>query len=147
MQTLSWLIVIILVLLLLTQLTNTPGTTYSHPVVVLFRQRIADLVNKALGYRRLPFFNTGSFEQDIEDGLTSSTFDLNQNLEDGDTRPGLSDTDEIKRIMKRRGVSFDEARLIRQDQLLKKNNIDPVTGLSLDPKAVYFASGPSSEQS
>jgi len=114
-------------------------------VAVLFRHRIAELMNKAIGYRRLPFFTIGSFEQDVENGLTSVTFDLNQNIEDGDTRPGLSDTEEIKRIMKRRGVSFDEARLIRQQQLLKKNNVDPVTGLPLDPKAVYFNS--SSNQS
>ncbi|RUS22334.1 hypothetical protein BC937DRAFT_89634 [Endogone sp. FLAS-F59071] len=106
MLTKYWLFAIVLVLVLL---------------AVLLRHRIAELVNKTLGYRRLPFFNTGSFEQDIEDGLTSVTFDLNQNIEDGDTRPGLSDTEEIKRIMSRRGVSFDEARLIRQQQLLKKN--------------------------
>lgn len=40
-------------------------------------------LRERLRYTRLPFFRSeddGSFEQNIEEGLTSSTFDLHQNL-------------------------------------------------------------------
>lgn len=121
-----------------------------------------------LGYHLLPT-TIGSFEDDIEDGLTSSYFDLEANLEQNDQRAGLKDKEEILKIMKKQKVSFDEARLIRQQRLLKKNvrlhmafalpdtvgltfefhilqNIDPATGLPLDPKFVTFG-GPSPSSS
>ncbi|KAI8058098.1 hypothetical protein BDF22DRAFT_739501 [Syncephalis plumigaleata] len=87
------------------------------------------------GYLRVG--NNSTFQQDIEDGLTSSNFDLNANVLDGDTRPGL-DADEIRRIMKDEGCSFDEARLLRQQRILLRHNIDPRTGLPRDPKLVTF---------
>lgn len=77
-------------------------------------------MNRLLGYHLLPT-NAGSFESDIEDGLTSSHFDLHTNLDEEDSRAGLKDKEEIMRIMKKQNVSFDEARLIRQQKLLKKN--------------------------
>ena len=98
---------------------------------------LANKMNRLLGYHLLPT-NAGSFESDIEDGLTSSHFDLNTNLNEEDGRAGLKDKEEIMRIMKKQKVSFDEARLIRQQNLLKKNNIDPETGLPLDPKLITF---------
>ncbi|KAL9557241.1 hypothetical protein MBANPS3_001472 [Mucor bainieri] len=98
---------------------------------------VANKMNRLLGYHLLPT-NAGSFESDIEDGLTSSHFDLHTNLDEEDSRAGLKDKEEIMRIMKKQNVTFDEARLIRQQKLLKKNNIDPVTGLPLDPKFVSF---------
>ncbi|RKP26370.1 hypothetical protein SYNPS1DRAFT_14294, partial [Syncephalis pseudoplumigaleata] len=78
-----------------------------------------------------------AFRRDIEDGLSSSNFDLRANVADDDTRPGL-DADEVRRIMKDEGCSFDEARLIRQQRVLQRNNIDPRTGLPRDPKLVTF---------
>ncbi|KAL1936100.1 hypothetical protein VTP01DRAFT_234 [Rhizomucor pusillus] len=107
--------------------------------------RGADQMNRMLGYHLLPT-TIGSFEDDIEDGLTSSYFDLEANLEQNDQRAGLKDKEEILKIMKKQKVSFDEARLIRQQRLLKKNNIDPATGLPLDPKFVTFG-GPSPSSS
>lgn len=77
-------------------------------------------MNRMLGYHLLPT-TIGSFEDDIEDGLTSSYFDLEANLEQNDQRAGLKDKEEILKIMKKQKVSFDEARLIRQQRLLKKN--------------------------
>ncbi|CDS12566.1 hypothetical protein LRAMOSA04760 [Lichtheimia ramosa] len=118
----------------------------------LLRKRILDLANRGadqmnriLGYHLLPT-TLGSFEDDIQDGLTSSQFDLEANLDQDDQRAGLKDKEEILKIMKKQKVSFDEARLIRQQRLLKKNNIDPATGLPLDPKFVTFGS-PSSSSS
>jgi hypothetical protein len=80
----------------------------------------ANQMNRLLGYHLLPT-NAGSFESDIEDGLTSSQFDLADNLSEEETRAGLKDKEEILKIMKRQKVSFDQARLIRQQKLLKKN--------------------------
>ncbi|CAJ0880257.1 10168_t:CDS:2 [Entrophospora sp. SA101] len=92
-------------------------------------------------YQRLPaIFSTHSFRQDIEHGLSSETFDLHQNVVDGDDRSGLDDASEIRRIMKREGLNFDQARLYRQQMKFKSNNIDPQTGLPKDPKLVTFQS-------
>jgi hypothetical protein len=46
---------------------------------------------------------------------------LNANLQEEDSRAGLKDKEEILKIMKKQNVTFDEARLIRQQKLLKKN--------------------------
>lgn len=96
----------------------------------LLRKRILDLANRGadqmnrmLGYHLLPT-TLGSFEDDIQDGLTSSQFDLEANLDQDDQRAGLKDKEEILKIMKKQKVSFDEARLIRQQRLLKKNVSD-----------------------
>ncbi|KAJ9078873.1 hypothetical protein DSO57_1002110 [Entomophthora muscae] len=82
-------------------------------------------------------FGGNSFSRDIEAGLTSSSFNTTQNLLDGDSRPGL-DADDVKLIMEQERCSFDQARLIRQKRLMQKNNIDPDTGMPLDPKAPVF---------
>ncbi|RKP10721.1 hypothetical protein THASP1DRAFT_27479 [Thamnocephalis sphaerospora] len=108
----------------------------SVPIVIalgvyLYRRR----AKSRQGYRRV---TGGQFQRDIEDGLSSSQFDLNANVADGDTRPGL-DADEVRRIMEEEGCSFDQARLIRQQRVLKRNNVDPRTGLPLDPKLVTFS--------
>jgi hypothetical protein len=81
---------------------------------------VANKFNRLLGYHLLPT-NAGSFESDIEDGLTSSQFDLSSNIDEEDNRAGLKDKEEIMRIMKKQKCTFDEARLIRQQKLLKKN--------------------------
>ncbi|KAJ2001279.1 hypothetical protein GGI02_003811 [Coemansia sp. RSA 2322] len=92
----------------------------------------------ALNRSRLGVGEDGhSFVDDYRAGLSSQNFDISINIEDGDSRPGL-DSDEVRHIMKSQGVTFDKARLIRQQQLMKHNGIDPSTGLSLDPKAVTF---------
>lgn len=86
---------------------------------------LANKTNRFFGYHLLPT-NAGSFETDIEDGLTSSQFDLTANLNESDSRAGLKDKEEIMRIMKKQNVTFDEARLIRQQKLLKKNVSDDI---------------------
>ncbi|KAF9916359.1 hypothetical protein BX616_003991 [Lobosporangium transversale] len=94
-----------------------------------------------LRYSRLPFFRSdedSTFEQSIEEGLSSSTFDLHQNLLDGDGRQGLENANEIRRIMKKHRCNFDQARLIYQQNQMRANGIDPQTGVPIDPKAVYF---------
>ncbi|KAI0389990.1 hypothetical protein F5Y17DRAFT_93662 [Xylariaceae sp. FL0594] len=89
------------------------------------------------GYARLP----GSFEDDIEAGLSSSTFDLAaNNLDAGDSRAGLDDTAkaEILKIMKKRRLRFDEARRVYMEQRFSANGIGP-DGRPRDPKFVSFS--------
>ncbi|KAI9298004.1 hypothetical protein K502DRAFT_322973 [Neoconidiobolus thromboides FSU 785] len=93
------------------------------------------IIRKHYNSTPIEVIESGSFLQDIRDGLTSNNFDLNQN--NTDLRDGLGSSDEIKNIMLKYKCDFDEARLIRQRELMIKNNIDPDTGLPLDAKAVY----------
>ncbi|EPX74616.1 uncharacterized protein SOCG_02099 [Schizosaccharomyces octosporus yFS286] len=78
-----------------------------------------------------------SFESDIQNGLTSNSFDLFQNVLSQDSRAGLDEISsrEIKGIMKKQQCSFDQARLIYLRDTMSKNNIDP-SGLPLDSKAI-----------
>ncbi|WFD43429.1 hypothetical protein MPSI1_002091 [Malassezia psittaci] len=73
-----------------------------------------------------------------EVGLTSALFDIEANITDGDTREGLDEhgMHEVHQLMQKYNLSFDEARLRRHRALLSQNNIDPLTGMPLDSKAV-----------
>ncbi|KAL7009714.1 hypothetical protein EMMF5_000622 [Cystobasidiomycetes sp. EMM_F5] len=113
-----------------------------------------------LNLREYQALNT--FDNAAAAGFNTSTFDLSQNLEDGETRSGLDEDSlrEVRRIMDRwvadmatlaqalhqtnwscsdyhsHRVGFDEARLIRQQRIMRQNGIDPATGLPLDKKAI-----------
>ncbi|KAE9971834.1 hypothetical protein BLS_004292 [Venturia inaequalis] len=80
-----------------------------------------------------------NFREDVEAGLHSADFDMTGNVE-GDSRSGLDETakKEVLRIMKRRGVGFDEARRIFMEQNFKKSGIGK-DGLPRDPKLVTFS--------
>lgn len=86
-------------------------------------------------YSRLPT----SFAGDMEAGLSSSTFDLSGNLE-GDSRAGLDDSSkrEILNIMKKRRMTFDQARKVYMENRFKSNGIGP-DGRPRDPKFVSFS--------
>lgn len=77
---------------------------------------------------------------DVESGFTSSDFDLSSNVMEGDSRAGLDvrAKREVQRIMKNRGIGFDEARRVYMEQSFKMNNIGP-DGLPRDPKFVSFS--------
>ncbi|RMJ21868.1 hypothetical protein PHISP_07259 [Aspergillus sp. HF37] len=87
------------------------------------------------GYHRLPT----SFTSDLESGLSSSQFDIAANIADGDARGGLDERakGEIRGIMSRQKVSFDEARRIYMQNRFSRNNIGP-DGRPRDPKFVSF---------
>ncbi|KAI1202572.1 hypothetical protein F5X97DRAFT_214030 [Nemania serpens] len=99
--------------------SNLPGSSYLYP------------------YSRLP---AGSFSDDIEAGLSSSTFDLGANVDASDSRAGLDDAakSEILRIMKQRRLRFDEARRVYMEQRFSANGIGP-DGRPRDPKFVSFS--------
>lgn len=87
-------------------------------------------------YTRLP----PSFRADLEAGFSSSTFDLTTNLDAGDARAGLDERgkEEVQRVMKSRGVGFDEARRIVVEERFRRNGIGP-DGRPRDPKFVSFS--------
>lgn len=80
-----------------------------------------------------------TFRDDVEAGLHSADFDMTGNVE-GDSRSGLDENGkrQVLRIMKRRGVGFDEARRIFMEQNFKKAGISN-DGLPNDPKFVSFS--------
>ncbi|RDA92582.1 hypothetical protein CP533_0948 [Ophiocordyceps camponoti-saundersi (nom. inval.)] len=87
-------------------------------------------------YSQLP----RSFVDDIDAGLTSDTFDLGGNVEAGDGRAGLDDAAkaEILKIMKRRRMTFDQARKVYTENRFKANGIG-ADGRPRDPKFVSFS--------
>ncbi|OIW33859.1 protein precursor [Coniochaeta ligniaria NRRL 30616] len=92
-------------------------------------------------YSRLPAtFTSSSFADDMEAGLSSSTFDLGANVEGGDSRAGLDDAAKraILRIMKKRRLNFDAARRVYMEQRFADNGIG-ADGRPRDPKFVSFS--------
>ncbi|SJL03378.1 uncharacterized protein ARMOST_06732 [Armillaria ostoyae] len=85
-----------------------------------------------------------TFAEQANAGLSSSSFDIEANLRNGDSRAGLDEqgTQEVMEIMRRERVkcvnkfnaadeetyantpSFDQARLIRHNRILARNGID-----------------------
>lgn len=87
-------------------------------------------------YSRLP----NSFQGDLEAGLSSSTFDLSGNVEAGDSRQGLDGAAkaEVLKIMKKRRMTFDQARKAYMESRFKANGIG-ADGRPKDPKFVSFS--------
>ncbi|KAH6916302.1 hypothetical protein BKA70DRAFT_1255288 [Coprinopsis sp. MPI-PUGE-AT-0042] len=79
-----------------------------------------------------------TFSDQVNAGMTSDSFDIEaNNISAGDGRMGLDEqgSREVRDIMKRERVNFDQARLIRQNRILAANGIDP-SGMPLDSKAI-----------
>ncbi|ESK92013.1 hypothetical protein Moror_10297 [Moniliophthora roreri MCA 2997] len=79
-----------------------------------------------------------TFAEQAASGMSSNTFDIESaNIREGDSRMGLDEDGvrEVREIMRRERVGFDQARLIRQNRILAENGIDP-SGMPLDSKAV-----------
>ncbi|KAG8967411.1 hypothetical protein FRC03_010027 [Tulasnella sp. 419] len=102
-------------------------------IVPLLPTRIAALLPSPRPYNSLP-----TFESQRAAGLSSINFDIeSNNILGADSRAGLDEQGaaEVQAIMQSRGVNFDQARLIRHNQILARNGIDP-SGMPLDAKAV-----------
>jgi len=78
-----------------------------------------------------------TFADQAHAGMSSNAFDIEANIRDGDERAGLDErgTQEVMEIMRRQRVNFDQARLIRHNQILARNGVD-ASGMPLDSKAV-----------
>ncbi|KAH8093265.1 hypothetical protein BXZ70DRAFT_949705 [Cristinia sonorae] len=111
-------------------------------VMLMFRYR-ATLISHVPNPIRSFFPSLGhytplaTFEDQANAGLTSDSFDIEANIRDGDSRAGLDErgTQEVLAIMRRDRVNFDQARLIRQNEIFAANGISP-SGLPLDSKAI-----------
>ncbi|EKM50506.1 uncharacterized protein PHACADRAFT_263835 [Phanerochaete carnosa HHB-10118-sp] len=111
-------------------------------VMLTFRYRVTLISHvpnpvKALFPRLGHYAPLSTFEDQANAGVTSESFDIEANIRDGDTRVGLDErgTQEVLEIMRRERVNFDQARVIRQNQIFAANGISP-SGLPLDSKAV-----------
>lgn len=82
--------------------------------------------------------SNATFQSDLESGLSSEMFDLNENA--SDSRGGLAEDSklEIQNIMREQHIGFDEARAMYTARVLEQNNID-ADGLPRDPRAVFFS--------
>ncbi|KAK4457442.1 hypothetical protein QBC42DRAFT_279141 [Cladorrhinum samala] len=82
----------------------------------------------------------GTFADDLEAGLSSSNFDLSQNIDANDSRSGLDGAAkrEILLIMKKRRMQFDDARKVYMEQKFAANGIG-ADGRPRDPKFVSFS--------
>ena len=81
-----------------------------------------------------------SFHDDAAAGLHSSNFDLSANIEAADGRAGLDEAGkrEVQRIMKKRQVTFDEARrMVMMDRFRREGVAED--GRPRDPKFVSFS--------
>lgn len=81
-----------------------------------------------------------SFAGDAASGLHSSNFNLAGNIEGGDGRAGLDDRAkrEVQRLMKRKGLGFDEARSQVVAERFRREGIG-ADGTPKDPKFVSFS--------
>jgi Fungal protein of unknown function (DUF2015) len=81
-----------------------------------------------------------TFTSDAEAGLSSSNFDLSGNITTSDSRAGLDDASkaEVQKIMKKKKVTFDEARRMYVEERFRKNGIGE-DGRPRDPKFVSFS--------
>lgn len=107
-----------------------------------FRHRIAAAHDRWRTRQRMGYVNLDlSFQDDLESGLNSESFDIRSNIDGQDPRRGLLEEGkrEVQRIMNERGMTFDEARLEYTRSRLAENNID-ADGMPLDPKTVTFGS-------
>ena len=97
---------------------------------------IPSFLNPRHLYSRIPT----SFAGDVESGLTSSNFDLSANIAANDSRAGLDakGKKEIQKIMKNRGVGFDEARRVWMQIRFREEGIGE-DGRPRDPKFVSFS--------
>jgi hypothetical protein len=80
-----------------------------------------------------------NFREDVEAGLHSTDFDMTANVE-GDSRSGLDEEGkrEVLKVMKQRGVGFDEGRRIVMERRFRQSGIGS-DGLPRDPKLVTFS--------
>ncbi|KAK5166193.1 uncharacterized protein LTR77_008454 [Saxophila tyrrhenica] len=103
--------------------------------------RIHDTISDYLDsyrYSRVP--TSATFAEDAEAGFHSSNFNIAENIEAGDSRRGLDDRGkrEVERIMRKRGVGFDEARRVWVSERFRREGVGE-DGRPLDRKAVMFS--------
>ncbi|GAA5848884.1 hypothetical protein JCM8547_006378 [Rhodosporidiobolus lusitaniae] len=101
-----------------------------------FRARYIDYLPRSVSSRVRHYAPLSTFEDAAEQGFSTSNFDLASNMA-GDSRAGLDERTltEVRRIMEREQVDFDEARRLQVERMFRKNGID-ANGFPIDPKAI-----------
>ncbi|KAI5477967.1 hypothetical protein MNV49_005759 [Pseudohyphozyma bogoriensis] len=106
-----------------------------------YRNHLLEYLPTSIAARIRHYDPLQTFENAQEAGksprrFSTANFDLSNNIA-GDSRAGLDERSltEVRRIMERMGVGFDEGRRIHTEQIFRKNGIDP-NGFPIDPKAV-----------
>ncbi|GAA6024928.1 hypothetical protein JCM10207_004273 [Rhodosporidiobolus poonsookiae] len=101
-----------------------------------YRRLYVDHLPPFLSSRLRQYAPLSTFEDAAEQGFSTSHFDLSSNLA-GDARAGLDERTltEVRRIMERNRVDFDEARRIQVEQMFRRNGVD-ANGFPIDPKAI-----------
>eukprot|EP00747_Dinoflagellata_sp_TGD_P165405 gnl/TRDRNA2_/TRDRNA2_186625_c0_seq1.p1 gnl/TRDRNA2_/TRDRNA2_186625_c0~~gnl/TRDRNA2_/TRDRNA2_186625_c0_seq1.p1 ORF type:complete len:187 (-),score=42.60 gnl/TRDRNA2_/TRDRNA2_186625_c0_seq1:176-736(-) len=74
---------------------------------------------------------------EVTEVLQSSTFELPEELESLDGRRFAAGSAEVRQVMRREGLSFDEARLQLVHSRMAQMGVDP-SGMPLDPKTVTW---------
>jgi hypothetical protein len=134
----------------------TVAYRYREVIIPHLPQRVVALFPSLNHYTPL-----STFSEQVEAGLSNSNFDIQANINDGDSRTGLDErgTQEVMDIMRRERVTcvplltlyhrsfaltvhlrhfirFDQARLIRHNRILARNGIDP-SGMALFSVCVW----------
>lgn len=79
------------------------------------------------------------FEADLEDGLTSSNFDVSANIRAQDPRTLDENAKaQIKKMINERNLTFDEARLQYFQERMAENGVD-ADGVPTDPRTVTLS--------
>lgn len=106
-------------------------------LVFCFRRRLTEAFERYRNNRRW-YTRVSGFQEDMENGLSSSNFDISSNLS-GDSRNGLEEDAKsaIRNIMESQNVTFDEARLVYTRSKMGQNGVGE-NGVPLDPKTVTF---------
>ncbi|GAA5926698.1 uncharacterized protein JCM15063_000347 [Sporobolomyces koalae] len=91
-----------------------------------FRALYVDYLPVTLSSRLRHYAPLRTFEDAAEQGFSTSNFDLSNNIA-GDQRAGLDEQTltELRRIMERNRVNFDEARRIHMELMFRKAGIGP----------------------
>ncbi|KNE95337.1 hypothetical protein PSTG_11321 [Puccinia striiformis f. sp. tritici PST-78] len=117
-----------------------PWISFSGVLIVVgllifhFRFRILAYLPANFQSRFAQYAPVPDFESAQLAGFDSNEFNITHNLSQDDHRQ--LDIEEVRRIMLQKKCTFDEARLIRHKRHLKRNGIDPDTGLPMDKKAI-----------
>lgn len=108
-------------------------------LVFHFRRKLAERFEVWRNNRRWTrLASVSGFENDLENGFSSSNFDIGENIRNFDNRT-LDETakEEIRQLMQKHNLSFDDARLRYLRDKFQANNVDS-TGMPMDPKTVTF---------
>ncbi|GAA6010124.1 uncharacterized protein JCM10292_001397 [Rhodotorula paludigena] len=101
-----------------------------------YRHLYVDRLPPSLSSRLRYYAPLTTFEDAAEQGFSTAHFDLSANLS-GDQRAGLDDRTltDIRRIMERERLDFDDARAAYTTRLFRKHGVD-ANGFPIDPKAI-----------